>query len=179
MSEPLRFALGLAAIAVVGTLVVGPRLAGVAALVRDGASAPAAGAAKAVSEPRANVAGAATFLEADRAGHFRSRVEIAGVPVEMIVDTGASLVVLSAGDARRARIEPSPGAGEISLHTANGIIKARRIRLSEVRLAGITARDVEAVVLPEGTTRQSLLGMTFLKRLSRVEMGQGRLYLHP
>ena len=95
----------------------------------------------------------------------------------MMVDTGATVIALSAEDAAQAGIRPLRSDFRGRVATANGSIEVAPVRLGEVRLGGIVVRDVEAVVLPPGALRGSLLGMSFLRRLAAFEMGGGRLVL--
>jgi aspartyl protease family protein len=90
----------------------------------------------------------------------------ADAPVEMVVDSGASLVSLPAPIAQAAGVEIPPDAEEIVLSLADGRrIPARLVRLSRVRVGPFEANDVEAVVLsPEVSDAPPLLGMSFLGR---------------
>ncbi|MHB2169163.1 retropepsin-like aspartic protease family protein [Alsobacter sp. R-9] len=110
-------------------------------------------------------------------GQFHLDTTVDGVPVTMLLDTGASLVALSSEDAARAGIRLQASDYRSSLATANGMVAAAPVRLREMKIGSITARDVEAVVLPPGSLVQSLLGMSFLRRIDRVEIVYGRLKL--
>lgn len=118
-------------------------------------------------------------LNADGAGHFHAQIEIDGLTMQMLVDTGASIVALRAEDAANLGINPLPDEYNIRLSTANGEIHAARVRLREVRLENITVSDVDAVVMPQGALAQSLLGMSFLRKLSSFEIASGQLVLKP
>ena len=95
----------------------------------------------------------------------------------MMVDTGASLVALSAEDAAKVGIRPNPGAYSRPISTANGNVMVAPVRIRELRVGDIAVRDVEAVVVPEGRLGTSLLGMSFLRRLKGFDMAGGRLTL--
>ena len=101
---------------------------------------------------------------ADR--HFYADVTVDGVPVRFIVDTGASSIALSAADARRIGIDPARLDYFLPVTTANGTALAARVTLDEVRLGSIAFENVTAAVMPPGTLDRSLLGMSFLGRLS-------------
>lgn len=126
--------------------------------------------------PRAS-AGGTVELSAERSGHVVTTAEINGRPVEVMVDTGATLVALSYEDAERAGIYLSPKDFTHSVGTANGRAKVAPVSLGRVSIGDITVRDVQAVVSEPGRLQTSLLGMSFLKRLSSFEMRSGTLYL--
>jgi aspartyl protease family protein len=110
-------------------------------------------------------------------GHFRANVEIDGRTVPMLVDTGASYVALSAEDADRLGVITKPSDFTMTMYTANGPAKAARVRLHAVHVDTLSVYDVDAVVAQPGAMRGSLLGMSFLRRLTRFEAQPDRLRL--
>jgi aspartyl protease family protein len=100
-----------------------------------------------------------------------------GRTLAMLVDTGATTVALNAASARRLGIYLSRADYTEAISTANGLVAAAPVRLSEIRLGGISVRNVPAVVLPGEVLTVNLLGMSFLSRLSRFEIADGRLVL--
>ena len=100
-----------------------------------------------------------------------------GRRVRMLVDTGASVVVLSHEDAGIVGIRVSSRDYTRRIKTANGVVQAAPVRFSEVKVGDISVRGVEALVMPPGKLATSLLGMSFLKRLAGFEIAQGRLIL--
>ena len=80
-------------------------------------------------------------------------------------------------DALKAGIRPKPGDYTVPMQTANGIVRAAKARIPEVRLQGIVVRDVEATIMPPGALNITLLGMSFLKRLKSFEMNGNTLVL--
>jgi aspartyl protease family protein len=108
-------------------------------------------------------------LYADSRGHFFAHVQVSGTPVKVLVDTGASLVALSFEDAEKIGLRPSPNDRKAQFNTANGIVTGSLVRLPEVRLQGITVFDVEAAIMPRGAMNGTLLGMSFMKKLSGFE----------
>jgi aspartyl protease family protein len=116
-------------------------------------------------------------LDPDRRGHYTVHPQIDGARITMMVDTGASFVALTDEDARRLGVRPPSSAYSLELGTANGVVRAARVTLRDVRLADILVRDVEAVVLPAGALSVSLLGTSFLRRLSGYEVRGGRMIL--
>ena len=116
-------------------------------------------------------------LQADRLGHFVADAVVNGEKVRMLVDTGASFVSLSRKDAELLGLKPAPREFTYRMSTANGVVTAAPVRLSEVQVGDVALRNVEAVVHAEGGPSVSLLGMSFLKRLAAFETVQGRLVL--
>lgn len=116
-------------------------------------------------------------LRAERSGHFHTEAEINGRPVEVMVDTGATLVALSYEDAESAGIYLKPQDFTHGVSTANGRAKVAPVTLGRVSIGDITVRNVQAVVSEPGRLSTSLLGMSFLGRLSRFEMRSGTLHL--
>ncbi|MEZ5834206.1 MAG: TIGR02281 family clan AA aspartic protease [Geminicoccaceae bacterium] len=99
-------------------------------------------------------------------GHFHASVIVNGTTLRMLVDTGASMVALSAQDARAIGLDPGTLDYSGQVRTANGRAEVAPIRLDEVTIGPITYRDIRAVVLGDGRMQGSLLGMTFLSRLA-------------
>ena len=116
-------------------------------------------------------------IQADAHGHFVDNAVIDGQPVRVLIDTGASTVALRYEDAESVLIFPSPSEFTLSVNTANGVTKAAPVKLREVQLGNIRLGDVDAIVLQRGASNATLLGMTFLSRLSHVEMSAGSLAL--
>jgi len=102
-------------------------------------------------------------------GHFVARAEINGSHVTLLVDTGASTVVLRPADAAQAGIDTGSLAFTIAVETANGTAYAAAVRLRSIAVGGIEVRDVDALVAKPGSLNQSLLGMSFLRRLRSYE----------
>lgn len=127
--------------------------------------------------PAASAAIAIVELRAVAHGHFTATARVNGRSIPVLVDTGASMVALSYEDAERAGVvvRPHDFTGRVS--TANGIAKIAPVRLDSVSIDDITVYDVEAAVSEPGRLGTSLLGMTFISRLSRAEMRGGVLVL--
>jgi len=102
-----------------------------------------------------------------------------GTPVGFVFDTGASLVVLSGADAARAGFNPTSLDYRVPVMTAAGMTRVAPVRLDEVSVGDISARRVRAAVARPGDLETSLLGMTFLDRLSGYEVRRDRLMLNP
>lgn len=110
-------------------------------------------------------------------GHFQTEVDVDGQPVSMLVDTGASAVVLSYDDAERIGLDPQQLSYTVIVATANGRATAAPVRLDELAIGPIVRRNVRAVVAEEGRLDQSLLGMTFLSTLGSLQIQTDELRL--
>ncbi len=116
-------------------------------------------------------------LDSDGRGHYNSAIEINGRAIEAMVDTGASVVALSYEDARRSGLFIGSSDYTGRVRTANGVAKVAPVSLERVRIGDILIRNVRGVVAEPGKLDGTLLGMSFLSRLKRVEIKQGRLIL--
>ena len=121
--------------------------------------------------------GGTMVLRAAPDGHYYTRARINGRSVDAVVDTGASLVALSYADARKAGLNMSALDFNITMQTANGKGYAALVNLDELRIGSVRLTDVRAVVAQRGKLGISLLGMSFLGRLSRADMRSGELIL--
>jgi aspartyl protease family protein len=150
-------------------------LDGPVAASRDGAVA------KRDARPSVSVAASArgrvVEIKAGSLGHYYARVEINGRPVDVMVDSGASIVALSFEDAQRAGIYIRDGDYTQHVNTANGLARIAPAMLDRVSIGDITVRNVQAAVMEPGKLSTSLLGMSFLGRLQRVDMRNGVLVL--
>ncbi len=98
-------------------------------------------------------------------GHFVAQTNVDKMPITMLVDTGASQIVLTSEDASRIGINLRDLKFVIPISTANGQTVAARIIINEVAIGPIKIPRVEALVAREGDLSKSLLGMSFLNRL--------------
>jgi aspartyl protease family protein len=110
-------------------------------------------------------------------GHFVAKAQVNGKRVSMIIDTGASTVVLRPEDAKRAGIEVGSLTYSVPVETANGRAFAARVKLDKVSLGNLTLEKVDALVTRPGTLHQSLLGMSFLSRLRSYEFSGNQLVM--
>jgi aspartyl protease family protein len=116
-------------------------------------------------------------LSPDSRGHFHVDGRIDARPLDFVIDTGASMIALTARDAATLGIHPAFNDYTITVQTANGTVRAAPVTLDRVEIGGIAIRDVAAMVMPEGALSDNLLGMTFLSRLRRYEYSGGRMVL--
>ena len=99
-------------------------------------------------------------------GHFYVTAQVNGVPIRFMIDTGASMVALSAEDADRANV---PLDGEVGIaRGAGGDVEMTRTRIDSITVGGLTARAVRGAVLDQ--LDHSLLGQSFLSQLQSVEI---------
>ena len=110
-------------------------------------------------------------------GHYEADVTIDGTPLRMLVDTGASSVVLSYEDAMRLGINPDNLVFSIDVSTANGRALAAPVTLREVAIGPIIRGTVRGMVTEQGRLDQSLLGMSFLETLGSIEITRDELRL--
>lgn len=129
-------------------------------------------------EPVVRVASARTVeIKAGAHGHFVTSAEIDNTPVTVLVDTGATKVALSYEDAERIGLKPFALDYEVPVSTANGTAKGALVTLSKVEIDNLVVRDVEAIVMPKGVLAGTLLGMSFLSKLSLFRIADDTLYL--
>jgi aspartyl protease family protein len=151
----------------------------------------AVGAARAVAAlepaalPRASVqlSGAAASsapasITKSRDGHFWAEANVDGKAVRFLVDTGATIVSLTADDAKRLGVDTAALDYSYDVVTADGHTRAASIKLSSISIAGARVSDVDALVVQKGL-QTSLLGMSYLGRLQRFEATPTSLILHP
>jgi aspartyl protease family protein len=116
-------------------------------------------------------------LQADSQGHFTGDFKINGKPVQGMIDTGATYVALNESLARRLGYSGNQLDFRYGVNTANGQTKAAHITLDRVEIGGIRVRDVEAFVLRDTALSNTLVGMSFLKKLDSYSVADGSLNL--
>ncbi|MFP6744681.1 MAG: TIGR02281 family clan AA aspartic protease, partial [Alphaproteobacteria bacterium] len=115
-------------------------------------------------------------LRAGTNGHYRVDAVVDGARLTFLVDTGASHVVLSLADARKLGFNPDTMAYTQVYSTANGLARGAPVVLGSITIGGIRVTDVDASV-NQAPMAGSLLGMSFLGRLSAYEVRNGSLTL--
>jgi aspartyl protease family protein len=109
-------------------------------------------------------------LQANGQGHFMAQGQINGGTIQMLVDTGATMIALSEADAQRLGINYKAGQpGRVN--TANGSVPVYRVRLDTVKVGSIELNQVDAVVQQAGLPF-ALLGMSFLNRMEMRRDGE-------
>ncbi|MBV7393596.1 TIGR02281 family clan AA aspartic protease [Mameliella sediminis] len=109
-------------------------------------------------------------------GHYYVTLQVNETPVRFVVDTGATSMVLTAQDARRAGIDPDRLPYLTEAMTANGVVRTARVTLDQVALGGVVDSRVPAYV-NGGEMANSLLGMRYLNRYSSIQITGGKLVL--
>ena len=115
-------------------------------------------------------------LRAQANGHFIADALVEGTHISFIVDTGATDVVLRRADAERLGIRLSALRYDVPVHTANGDTLIALVELNEIKIGTIRVGRVSASV-PQNELSHSLLGMSFLKRLSSFSVDSDRLVM--
>jgi aspartyl protease family protein len=175
----MRSVLMLALIAMAAAVIV-PRY-----LVQHGVTTPthsAALAARPVAATPAPTTPAPTdsrsvIVSRNDRGHFEVDARVDGRRLSFMVDTGASVIALTADDAASLGIHPAERDYTVLVSTANGTARAAPVELDMVEIEDITVRNVQAMVMPDGALHDNLLGMSFLSRLHRWEFADGKLML--
>lgn len=128
--------------------------------------------------PRQSVTADGTRIEVPRAfdGHYNLTLRLNGEPVDFVVDTGATDVVLTREDAARVGIALDKLVYAGRAMTANGEVRTASTRVDEVAIGDIRDSGVR-VSVNEGEMSGSLLGMSYLQRFSRLEISDGVLIL--
>ena len=121
------------------------------------------------------VAGATELVRAPN-GHFYADAAVDGASLEFLVDTGASVVALTGTDARTAGLVWSAADVRPVARGASGPVHGVEVSLDTVTLGGHEARNVRAVIVPEGLP-VSLLGQSFLTTIQPVRIAGDRMVL--
>lgn len=116
-------------------------------------------------------------LPAGSLGHYRADAEMNGRMVRVLVDTGASIVALTYEDARSIGLSVRDSDFTHRVSTANGVARVAPVMIDRISIGDITVRNVQGAVMEQGKLGTTLLGMSFLGRLQRVDMRSGTLVL--
>ena len=119
----------------------------------------------------------ALTIRASAGGHFLIEADVDGADIRFMVDTGATEVMLTPGDAARIGFDLRARHFTRQFNTAGGVVRAAPVTLRRLRIGQLVLRDVEAWV-NEAPLFVSLLGMSFLKRLDSYEVEDGKLILY-
>jgi len=130
-------------------------------------------------DPYAAVATAPLEATLNRAwdGHFRTIAKIDGAHIGVLVDTGASLILLRYDDAVRAGVDPALLNFNVPLTTASGQSFVARFQFSQVRIGGVVVRNVSGAIAQPGALHNSLLGMSFLEQLTETVIRKDAMIL--
>jgi aspartyl protease family protein len=170
----MRSILSFAAVVLVAGMIV-PRYA---AQLNGAAPAPSnLMAAHQTGDDQASRTSDSVVVPRDGRGHFSTEGRIDGRRLNFLIDTGASVIALTAEDAASLGLHPGNSEYRVTLKTANGVVRAAPTTLGMVEIGGIVVRDVVAVIMPDGALSENLLGMSFLTRLRHFEYSEGKMVL--
>ena len=110
-------------------------------------------------------------------GEFALQASINGIATPMIIDTGATSVMLSYETAKAIGLPVELLAYNIEVETVSGRTKAARLTLDRLAVGKLVERSVPALIVPRGLMKTNLLGMSFLDRLESWEVRADRLKL--
>ena len=102
----------------------------------------------------------------DTRGMFRTVGTINGLPVNFLVDTGATAVALNRNEAKRLGIDYLVNGDEVYAGTASGVTKAYKVKLASITVGKIKMTNIDAMVIDSDSPLETLLGMTFLGKLN-------------
>ncbi len=113
-----------------------------------------------------------------QAGEFALNVKINGVKAPMVIDTGATSVVLTWETAKAIGLPLEMLEYDVDVETAGGHTKAARLTLDRLSVGHLVEKSIPALVVPRGQMKTNLLGMSFLDRLESWGVQADRLKLH-
>ncbi|MBR9833716.1 MAG: TIGR02281 family clan AA aspartic protease [Alphaproteobacteria bacterium] len=154
------------------SLLIAPRVQGPAQVDLNSATTPSQDEADLPDQSRRS---ARLALRPD--GHYWARMLVNDkASVEFMVDTGASVVALTYRDAQKMGLNPGELDYEWEIRTAGGTTMGASVTIDSMRLNQVHIRNVEAMVL-RANLDQSLLGMSFLRKLHSYEFRGERLII--
>jgi aspartyl protease family protein len=136
------------------------------------------GLAMAALAPGVESDGRAASISKASDGHYWAEADVNGQRVRFLVDTGATAVALTPADALRLGFRSQDLDFRYTVTTASGPARGAAVKLASVSVAGARVADVDALVIEKGLDA-SLLGMTYLGRLSRFEATRSSMILRP
>lgn len=112
-------------------------------------------------------------------GHFRTEVQLNNARLEVMVDTGASLLALRESDAHKAGLRPTRGDYTWKIETAGGTVMAARLPVRRLEIGSVRISDTQAFILPDDALSTNLLGMNVLSQFGTISLTGDRLVLDP
>jgi aspartyl protease family protein len=110
-----------------------------------------------------------------RSGDFQIGTEVNGAKVPMVLDTGASVVMLTHEAAKAAGLPVDMVKYDVAVDTANGRAQVAEVTLDRIGVGGLVEKSVRALIAPPGQLKISLLGRSFLNRLESWQVQGDRL----
>jgi aspartyl protease family protein len=129
-----------------------------------------------LATPAGSAASRSVTLRQGGNGHFQLEAIVDGRRLDFLVDTGATSIALRESDAAWIGLHPAARDYTGLSATANGIVRIAPVTLNRVEVSDIVLYNVAAVVIPDQSLGQNLLGMSFLSRV-RWQQENGRLVL--
>jgi clan AA aspartic protease (TIGR02281 family) len=114
-------------------------------------------------------------IKAESDGHYYVKGSADGVPLEFMIDSGATHIVLPKEAAQRLHVGPL--SFDVTTNTANGRIQNARITIHKLSIGPYTVTDIPAVV-NGGMLDEPLLGMSWLRLFRSIEIANGVMTLH-
>jgi aspartyl protease family protein len=116
-------------------------------------------------------------IAADPRGHYSAEFRVNGARLDAMIDTGATLVAINRRTAARIGLTLSAKDFVYPVDTANGTALAAAAVIDTLQIGRIRVDGVQAVVLDDASLKQTLVGMSFLNRLSTFRVERGKLLL--
>lgn len=116
-------------------------------------------------------------LDADARGHFQGTFRINGRTVKGLIDTGASVIAINRSTARKLGLSVKAADFTHRVNTANGVVKAAHAILKRVEIQSIRVENVDALILDDKSLSGTLIGMSFLNKLSTYQVRNGEMVL--
>lgn len=138
-----------------------------------------ASAVNTVAAAQYNSYGTEMVIMADSSGHYVLDAEVDQENIRFMIDTGASITVLSYDDAKKLGYEPRRMKPDVQVNTGGGMVEMVRVNLSGIEAGQIRVSNVEALIAPDNGMRQSVLGMNFLRSLRSYSVESGKMTLVP
>ncbi|KJC51251.1 peptidase [Bradyrhizobium sp. LTSP885] len=120
----------------------------------------------------------AVQIARSQGGEFAFRAKINGVVAPMVIDTGATSVVLTWETAKAIGLPTEMLEYNVDLETAGGHTKAARLTLDRLAVGNLVEKSVPALVVQRGQMKTNLLGMSFLDRLESWGVRADKLMLN-
>lgn len=116
-------------------------------------------------------------VPADDRGHFQADFKLNGRSVHALIDTGATLVAINRSTAKNIGLSLAQSEFKYEVNTANGTARAATATITDLQIGRIVLHDVQALVLDDAALSNTLIGMSFLKRLSKYAVKDQALVL--
>jgi clan AA aspartic protease (TIGR02281 family) len=113
-----------------------------------------------------------------KAGEFALHARINGVKAPMVIDTGATSVVLTWETAKAIGLPIEMLEYNVDVETAGGHTKAARLTIDRLAVGELVEKSVPALIVPRGQMKTNLLGMSFLDRLESWGVQADKVMLH-